>query len=458
MFNKILIANRGEIAIRVMRTCREMGIATVMVHSTADREALHTQLAAETVCIGGPRPEDSYLNIPGILQAALSTGCDAIHPGYGFLAESAEFAELAEAAGICFIGPKAETIRRLGDKANARRLMEEAGLPTIPGSTGLLSSADEALRIAAETGYPVLLKATAGGGGRGMRRIDKPEQMEEGLQSARREAKLSFGDEGVYLEKLILNPKHLEIQILADSHGNIIQLGERDCSLQRKRQKMIEESPCSVLSDDIRQKLGEAAVKAGRAADYLGAGTVEFILSPEGEFYFMEVNTRIQVEHPVTEVLTGLDLVREQIRIASEAKLALTQNEVELRGHAIECRINAESPINGFRPSPGRIEQFNLPGGFSVRVDSAMYSGCEIPPHYDSLIAKLIVHGNSRRDAIRRMRRCLEELIIDGVDTNVGLLYVLLFENDVIRGDYNTGYVEDNMKQLLNYASLMESE
>ncbi len=291
-----------------------------------------------------------------------------------------------------------------------------------------------------------------------MRRIDKPEQMEEGLQSARREAKLSFDDEGVYLEKLILNPKHLEIQILADSHGNIIQLGERDCSLQRKRQKMIEESPCSVLSDDIRQKLGEAAVKAGRAADYLGAGTVEFILSPEGEFYFMEVNTRIQVEHPVTEVLTGLDLVREQIRIASGAKLALTQNEVELRGHAIECRINAESPINGFRPSPGRIEQFNLPGGFSVRVDSAMYSGCEIPPHYDSLIAKLIVHGNSRRDAIRRMRRCLEELIIDGVDTNVGLLYVLLFENDVIRGDYNTGYVEDNMKQLLNYASLMESE
>ena len=458
MFKKILIANRGEIAIRVMRTCREMGIETVMVFSTADREALHTQLAAEAVCIGGPRPEASYLNMPCILQAALSTGCDAIHPGYGFLAESAEFAELTDAAGLTFIGPRAETIRQLGDKANARQLMSEAGLQTIPGSPGLLSSVEEALSVADEIGYPVLLKATAGGGGRGMRRIDKPEEMEEGLQSARREAKLGFGDEGVYLEKLILNPKHLEIQILADSHGEIIQLGERDCSLQRKRQKMIEESPCSLISDDLRHQLGEAAIQAGRAANYLGAGTVEFILAPTGEFYFMEVNTRIQVEHPVTEVLTGLDLVREQIRIASGAKLAMTQAEVKLRGHAIECRINAESPTNGFRPSPGRIEQFNLPGGFSVRVDSAMYSGCEIPPHYDSLIAKLIVHGSSRRDAIRRMRRCLEELIVDGVDTNVGLLYVLLFENDVIRGDYDTGYVEDNMEQLLKYASLMESE
>lgn len=458
MFKKILIANRGEIAIRIMRTCREMGIEYVCVHSTADREALHVQLAEETVCIGGPRSEDSYLNIANILQAALSTGCDAIHPGYGFLSENADFAELVVAAGLTFIGPTAATIRQLGDKSNARTLMIEAGVPVIPGSDGLLSSVEEALDLAAEIGYPILLKATSGGGGRGMRRVDSPEEMEAAFYSAKRESQVNFADDGIYLEKLIQKAKHIEVQILADRHGNIIQLGERDCSLQRKRQKLIEESPCATLQDALRKDLCDAAVTAAEAASFLGAGTVEFVVEPDGSFYFMEVNTRIQVEHTVTEVLTGIDLIAEQIRIANGAKLSLSQDEVQVRGHAIECRINAESPALGFRPSPGQIESFNLPGGFFVRVDSSMYAGCKIPPYYDSLIAKIIVHGSSRREAMRRMRRCLEELIVEGVDTNVGLLYVLLFENDMIKGTYDTNYVETNMEQLLDYASLMETE
>lgn len=456
MLKKILVANRGEIAIRVMRSCREMGIDSVMVYSTADRGALHVQMAAESVCIGGPAAADSYLNMQNILTAALMTGCDAIHPGYGFLSERAEFAELTEEAGLTFIGPKAETIRLLGDKARAREIMREAGLPVIPGSDGILANVEEALALAAEIGYPVLLKASAGGGGRGMRRVDAKGEMAGAFAEARKEATAAFGNGDLYLEKLIVRPKHLEVQILADGSGQVIHLGERDCSLQRRRQKMIEESPCAAISETLRRELCEAAVRAARYTDYLGAGTVEFILDESGAFYFMEVNTRIQVEHPVTEMVCGLDLIKEQIRIAGGAGLSLTQEEVALNGHAIECRINAENPSRGFRPSPGVIGHFSLPGGFSVRVDAAIYPGCEISPWYDSMIAKIIVHGANRKEAVRRMRRCLEELIVEGIETNADFLYVLLYENDVIRGDYHTEYVEENLPQLLRYVDLPE--
>ncbi|NLZ55085.1 MAG: acetyl-CoA carboxylase biotin carboxylase subunit [Clostridiaceae bacterium] len=457
MIRKVLVANRGEIAIRIMRTCREMGIEPVMIYSTADREALHVELAGTTVCVGGPAPGESYLNMKNILAAALGSGCDAIHPGYGFLAERADFAELVIASGLKFIGPRPETIRLLGNKARARQLMMSAGVPVTPGSDGILDSVDEAVDLADQLGFPILLKADAGGGGRGMRRVDQAADLPAAYVEATNEAEQAFGNGALYMEKLISAPKHLEFQILADAAGNVIHLGERDCSLQRRRQKMIEESPCATLSPELRDEMGAAAIRAAQAADYLGAGTVEFVLDNDGNYYFIEVNTRIQVEHPVTEVLTGIDLIREQIRIASGQNLTFSQEDIRLDGHAIECRINAESPEQDFRPSPGRIERFVMPGGPGVRIDSAVYPGCSVSPRYDSMIGKVIVHARNRREAVRRMRRCLEELIIEGIDTNVMLLYVLLYEKDFIRGTYNTEYVEAHLPRLLEYISNPEA-
>ncbi len=454
MFRKILIANRGEIAVRIMRSCREMGIDTVMVYSTADSNALHVQLASEAYCIGGPLPKDSYLNMQAILTVALETGCEAIHPGYGLLSENADFANMVEEVGLKFIGPCGATIDALGDKANARRLMIEADVPVPPGSDGILPNAEVAIELAEKAGYPVLIKAAAGGGGRGMRRIDNAEQMIAMFNEATLEAQNAFGDGSLYLEKLIENPKHIEFQILADQQGNVIHLGDRDCSWQRRRQKVIEETPCARLSDQLRNEMGEAAIRAIKAVEYEGAGTVEFVLDKNNKFYFIEVNTRIQVEHPITEMVTGIDIVREQIRIASGASLPITQSEMQIRGHAIECRINAEKPSDNFRPSPGKIKNYIMPGGRSVRIDSAIYPGYEISPYYDSMIAKIIVHGNNRSHAIRRMRRCLEELIIDGVDTNAGLLYVSLFEQSMIRGTYDTSTLESSLDDLLEYETI----
>ncbi|NLM19817.1 MAG: acetyl-CoA carboxylase biotin carboxylase subunit [Clostridiaceae bacterium] len=454
MFRKILIANRGEIAVRIMRSCREMGIETVMVYSTADKNALHVQLAKEAYCIGGPAPKDSYLNMQAILTVALATGCEAIHPGYGLLSENADFANMVEAAGLKFIGPSGEMIDALGDKANARRLMIEAGVPVPPGSDGVLTDLQYTFEIADQIGYPVLIKASAGGGGRGMRRVDSAEQMPQAFNEATLEAKSAFGDGSLYLEKLIENPKHIEFQILADQQGNVIHLGDRDCSWQRRKQKIIEETPCARLSDDLRIKMGEAAIRAIKSVDYEGAGTVEFVLDNQQNFYFIEVNTRIQVEHPITEMVTGIDIVREQIRIANGAGLPINQDEMQIRGHAIECRINAEKPSDNFRPSPGKINNYIMPGGRSVRIDSAIYPGYEISPFYDSMVAKIIVHGNNRSHAIRRMRRCLEELIIDGIETNAALLYVSLFDQSMIRGAYNTSTLENNLDELLKYENV----
>ncbi|HHT25326.1 MAG TPA: acetyl-CoA carboxylase biotin carboxylase subunit [Clostridiaceae bacterium] len=454
MFRKILIANRGEIAVRIMRSCREMGIETVMIYSTADKHALHVQLAREAYCIGGPAPKDSYLNMQAILTVALATGCEAIHPGYGLLSENADFADMVEAAGLKFIGPSGKTIDVLGDKANARRLMIEAGVPVPPGSDGVLTDVQQAIEIANQIGYPVLIKASAGGGGRGMRRVDSAEQMLQAFNEATLEAKSAFGDGSLYLEKLIENPKHIEFQILADQQGNAIHLGDRDCSWQRRKQKVIEETPCTRLSDDLRIKMGEAAIRAIKSVEYEGAGTVEFVLDKQQNFYFIEVNTRIQVEHPVTEMVTGIDIVREQIRIANGAGLPITQDEMQIKGHAIECRINAEKPSDNFRPSPGKINNYIMPGGRSVRIDSAIYPGYEISPFYDSMVAKIIVHGNNRSHAIRRMRRCLEELIIDGVETNAALLYVSLFDQSMIRGTYDTSTLENKLDELLKYETV----
>ncbi|MDO5737811.1 MAG: acetyl-CoA carboxylase biotin carboxylase subunit [Eubacteriales bacterium] len=455
MLKKILIANRGEIAIRIMRTCREMGVDAVAVYSTADRDALHVQLASEAICIGGPRPADSYLKYKNILTAALQTGCDAIHPGYGFLSEQADFAELCQQAGLVFIGPEPETIRLLGDKSKARELAQKAGIPVVPGSIGALENVRQAITIAAEIGYPVLLKASAGGGGRGMRFVNSEDELANAYGEARQEALVAFGQDELYLEKLIRQPKHVEVQILADHAGRVVHLGERECSLQRKRQKLIEESPANI-PDDLRKQLTTAAVKLGEASGYLGAGTVEFIVDSDNNFYFIEVNTRIQVEHPVSEWRSGIDLIREQIRIAGGAELNFAQEAIHLTGHAIECRLNAENPRESFRPAPGKIEQFVLPGGLGVRLDTAIYPGYEVSPWYDSMLGKLIVYGKNRSEAIRRLRRCLEETIIEGVESNLGLLYVLLFEPEFIRGDYHTEFVEANLERLLNFPDLME--
>ncbi len=458
MFKRILIANRGEIAVRVFRACRELDIEPVVVYSQADSEALHVQLAERAYCIGPARSADSYLNVDAILTVAQATGCDAIHPGYGFLAENADFADACAQAGIAFIGPSGDVIRAMGNKAAARKLMVEAGVPVVPGSDGAVDTAQEAKALADSIGYPVLIKAAAGGGGRGMRRVFEPDQLIPLFEEARSESVACFGSGEMYLEKLILNPRHIEFQILADSQGHVIQLGDRDCSIQRRNQKLLEESPSKALTPELRERMGAAAVAAARAAHYENAGTIEFVLDPEGNFYFIEMNTRIQVEHPVTELVTGMDLVREQIRIAAGLPLSRTQEEVVLNGHAIECRINAEDPSNDFRPCPGKIDFVHLPGGCGVRVDTGLYTGYTLPTYYDSLMAKLIVHAPTRLDAIRRMRRALEELIIEGPANNTDLLHQIMHHPDFIRGNYNTGYLEANMDTLLAWSRSGEEE
>ena len=456
MFKKLLIANRGEIAVRILRACREMDIESVAVYSAADEDALHVQFTEEAVCIGPARAAGSYLNQDAILTAAKAAGCDALHPGYGFLSENAAFADACREAGIAFVGPSGDVIRKMGDKAAARALMQSVGVPVVPGSDGLVATAEEAREIAGRIGYPVLIKASAGGGGKGMRRVYAPDELEPLFHEAAAEAKANFGDGSLYLEKLIVNPRHIEIQILADKFGNIVQLGERDCSIQRKNQKLLEESPSHALPQAVRERMGEAAVKAARAAGYENAGTVEFVLAPDGSFYFIEMNTRIQVEHPVTELVSGVDLVQEQIRIAAGLRLRKTQDQLRPSGHAIECRINAEDPAHDFAPRPGRAEFFHFPGGPGVRVDSCLYNGCEISPHYDSLVAKLIVHAPTRLGAIRRMRRALEELTMAGLTTNAALLHQILYHPAFVRGGYTTSFLGEHLDELLDWIAKAE--
>ncbi len=440
MFEKILIANRGEIALRVHRACKEMGIQTVAVNSTADADAMHARLADESVCIGPPPAAQSYLNIPAILAAAEVTGAQAIHPGYGFLSENARFADIVTEHGITFIGPTAEHIRLMGDKIAAKQAVADAGIPVVPGSEGSVETSAEALRIAAEIGYPVLVKASAGGGGRGMKLARTEADMELAFQTARAESKAAFGDDTVYLEKYLGQPRHIEIQVVADAHGNVVHLGERDCSLQRRNQKVLEEAPSPALNDEARSQIGEIVSSAIKKLGYLGVGTVEFLFE-DGEFYFIEMNTRLQVEHPVTEAITGLDLVREQIRIASGARLGYSQSDIVFSGHAIECRINAEHPVT-FRPSPGKILQYHAPGGLGVRIDSAVYAGYSVPPYYDSLIGKLIVFGRTRNECLMRLRRAIHEYVIEGIDTTIPLFDVIMDEAEFVDGQYHIHWLE----------------
>ena len=446
-FEKILIANRGEIAFRILHTCAEMGIATVAVHSTIDRQALHVQLADESVCIGPPHSGKSYLNIPNIIAAALTRNATAIHPGYGFLAENARFAEICADHNLTFIGPTKEAMLSMGDKATAKKTMQKAGVPTVPGSKGLLKDETEAIAKAREIGYPVMIKATAGGGGRGMRLVREESDLVSLFRAAQGEAEAAFGNGGVYLEKFIECPRHIEFQILADTHGNVVHLGERDCSIQRRHQKLLEEAPSAVLSPELRAKMGDAAVKAAKSINYVGAGTVEFLLDKSGAFYFMEMNTRIQVEHPVTEVVTGLDLIAEQIRVAQGEKLRFQQEDIKLKGHAIECRINAEDPDLNFRPHPGRISGYLPPGGPGVRIDSHVYTDYEIPPYYDSLIGKLIVWGENRELAIRRMKRALRECAITGVPTTIGFHQKILDHPAFLKGEVYTNFIQEYFSQ-----------
>ena len=441
-FSKILIANRGEIALRILRTCEEMGIATVAVHSTVDTHALHVQLADEAVCIGPPTSSKSYLNIPNIISAALTRNAAAIHPGYGFLAENARFAEICADHQITFIGPSPAAMRAMGDKSTAKETMQRVKVPTVPGSGGLLADENEALSIARDIGYPVMIKATAGGGGRGMRLVKEASELPKLFCAAQGEADAAFGNPGLYLEKFIERPRHIEIQILADNYGNVIHLGERDCSIQRRHQKLLEEAPSPALTQKLRDQMGHAAVAAAKSINYTGAGTVEFLLDKSGKFYFMEMNTRIQVEHPVTEMITGLDLIAEQIRIAQGEKLQIKQNQVILSGHAIECRINAEDPDRNFRPHPGRISGYLPPGGPGVRMDSHVYTDYEIPAYYDSLIGKVIVWGRDRPTAIRRMKRALRECAITGVPTTLGFHQKILDSPEFLSGEVYTNFVE----------------
>ncbi len=446
MFKKILIANRGEIAVRIIRACKEMDIATVAVYSEADKEALHVMLADEAVCIGPAKSKDSYLNIQNIISATVLTGATAIHPGFGFLSENSSFARMCEDCNITFIGPKADTIDLLGNKSRARETMQKAGVPVVPGSEGEIETVKDALLLAEKIGYPVMIKASAGGGGKGMRAVYHSDDMEKAYNSAKAEAKAAFADDKVYIEKLIVNPKHIEIQILADSHGNVVHLGERDCSVQRRNQKMIEESPSAVMTPELRLAMGSAAVKAAKATSYVNAGTIEFLLDKDNHYYFMEMNTRIQVEHPVTEMVTGIDMIKEQIRIAAGEEMPYRQDSIEFKGHAIECRINAEDPSKNFMPCPGRVENVLFPGGFGVRVDSALYSGYVVPSCYDSMLAKVIAYGKDREEAIMRMRRALSELIIEGIQTNTEYQYELLYRDEIISGQYHTGLIEGSMK------------
>jgi len=439
VFKKILIANRGEIALRVIRACRELGIGTVAVYSEADRDSLHVRFSDEDICIGPPAGRDSYLNIPRIVAAAEITGAEAIHPGYGFLAENAEFAEICDHSGIVFIGPTADQIRRMGDKAEARRTMIEAGVPVVPGSKGAVDDVEMARTEAERIGYPVIIKAAAGGGGKGMRVAESADVIENTFTMARNEAAAAFNDARVYIERFIQRPRHVEIQVLGDSHGNLVHLGERDCSIQRRHQKLIEESPSPAITPETRQAMGDAAIAAGRAIDYSNAGTVEFLLTDGGEFFFMEMNTRIQVEHPVTEMVTGVDLVKEQIRSAAGERIG---GPPTLSGHAIECRINAEDPAHDFRPSPGKITAFHAPGGPGIRIDTHVYAGYSVPPYYDSLLGKLIAYGSTREEALGRAYQALEEFIIEGVKTTIPFLREVLRHPDFVAGDFDTHFLE----------------
>ncbi len=440
MFSKILIANRGEIALRVLRACKELGISTVAVHSTADADAMHVRLADESVCIGPPRATDSYLNIPQLLAACEITGADAVHPGYGFLSENARFAEILEAHNVRFIGPSADHIRIMGDKIEAKQTAERLGIPVVPGSEGEVRSLEEARKIAESIGYPVLIKAASGGGGRGMKVALSEEELETAVSTARTEAKAAFDDDALYMEKYLQKPRHIEIQVLGDGQGNAIHLGERDCSLQRRHQKILEEAPSPALNAEQRAEIGGIVAKAMADLGYSGVGTVEFLYE-DGEFYFIEMNTRLQVEHPVTEMITGIDLVNEQIRIASGASLSFKQEDIHMHGHAIECRVNAENPRT-FAPSPGTITYYYPPGGLGVRVDSGVYQGYSIPPYYDSLIGKLIVHGRNRVECLMRLRRCLDEFVVDGIETTIPLFSELVDNQDVANGMYNIHWLE----------------
>lgn len=443
MIKKILIANRGEIAIRIIRACREMGIETVAVYSEGDKEALHVQMADEAYCIGPILSKDSYLNYTNIISVAKKTDCDAIHPGYGFLAENADFAELCKECNITFIGPSPEAITKMGTKDVARETMKEAGVPIVPGSNGVIKDEEEGIKVAEEIGYPVIIKATAGGGGKGIRVARNEQELVKGIRITQQEAETAFGNPGVYLEKYIEDFRHVEIQILADNYGNVIHLGERDCTIQRRLQKLLEETPSPAITEEIRQQMGEAAVKAAKAVDYSGAGTIEFIYDYRNRrFYFMEMNTRIQVEHPVTELVTGIDLIKEQIKIAQGEKLAYKQEDIQFNGWAIECRINAENPEKHFLPSPGKVTMYLPPGGFGVRVDSAVYPGYTIPPYYDSMVAKVITYGNSREEAIARMKRALNEFVIEGVHTTINFHLKLLNHEKFVEGDFNTKFLE----------------
>ncbi len=442
MFKKILIANRGEIAVRIIRACREMGIETVAVYSEADKEALHVLLADEAVCIGPAKSKDSYLNMQNIISATVLTGAKAIHPGFGFLSENSSFARMCEDCNITFIGPNADTIDLMGNKSKARETMIKAGVPVVPGSDGELEKIRDAFDLAEEIGYPVMVKASAGGGGKGMRAVYRAEDLDNAINSAKSEAKAAFGDDKIYMEKLIVNPKHIEFQILADTYGNVVHLGERDCSVQRRNQKMMEEAPSAIMNKDLRKRMGDAAVKAAKATGYVNAGTIEFLLDNRGNYYFMEMNTRIQVEHPITEMVTGIDLIKEQIQIANGEKMPYVQKDIEIRGHAIECRINAEDPKRGFMPCPGRIENLLLPGGNGIRIDSSIYPGYVVPSCYDSMLAKLIAYGRTREEAIQRMKRALTEFVVEGIHTNIEFQYELLEKEEIITGRYHTGLIE----------------
>ncbi len=442
MLKKVLIANRGEIAVRIIRACKELGIATVAVYSEADKDALHTRLADEAICIGPAKSNKSYLNIKNILQAACGTGCDSIHPGFGFLSENANFAKMCEESNLKFIGPSYQIIDLMGNKSNAKELMKSAGVPVVPGSDGSVKNVEEAIQIADKIGYPIMIKASSGGGGKGIRLVRALEELPEAYEIVKQEALISFNDDEIYIEKLIENPRHVEIQVLADEFGNCIHLGERDCSVQRRHQKVLEESPSTVLDDKLRKKMGEAAINAVKAAHYSNAGTIEFLVDKHKNFYFMEMNTRIQVEHPVTEWVTGIDIVKEQLKIASGESLCYTQKDVDIKGHSIECRINAENPEKNFIPCPGTIMDLNLPGGNGVRVDTAVYTGYKIPPVYDSMIAKIIVHAKNREAAIAKMKVALDECVIDGVDTNIDFLYQILENENFVLGNFDTSFIQ----------------
>jgi acetyl-CoA carboxylase biotin carboxylase subunit len=446
MFKKILIANRGEIAVRIIRACKEMGIKTVAVYSDIDIEAMHTQMADEAICIGPARAKDSYLNIQNILSATVLTGAEAIHPGFGFLSENSKFAKMCNECNISFIGPDAETIDKMGNKSKAREIMMAAGVPVVPGSEGSIATIEEAYILADNIGYPVMVKASAGGGGRGIRVVQNKEELPKAYETAKAEALGAFGDDTMYIEKFIENPRHIEFQILGDNYGNVIHLGERDCSVQRRNQKVLEEAPSAVMTETLRKEMGQIAVNASKAVGYKNAGTIEFLLDKHGKYYFMEMNTRIQVEHAITEMVTGVDLIKEQIKIASGEKLSITQQDVIIKGHSIECRINAENPEKGFRPSPGKIGRLLVPGGFGIRLDSAAYQGYVIPPTYDSMIGKLIVYGVTREEAISKMKRALSEFIIEGIDTNIDFQYTILNNERFQSGNYDTGFIGNELK------------